>query len=374
MSLIERTTFKVKSDIKKGTRDFVITWNNVKMVKQHSIRACVKEILNVAKSTGAVQLNLVGQPGQGKSTFALTVGHLVHELADVPFVIKKWGRDELINIEEEIKKLPGMNYFFLFDDISWLEANATPTQIKKIVKTLSEVRHLQSGDYQIISCFNFHYTNAVYKPLRNTSYWFYFSIGSSEPENVLKIVGSRNAEKINNFRRVHTEAQSVQKIFTYYFGKKFRMPYSYRKPFAPCLFWNGSQLRDIVFPSREFIAPLCDVCQVGNAIQKDDVTEMEDFSKDLISKYSIGVIRQALRVKLLTSYGINCYGKNVVNTLKYINDYMKHKPFAPQLLADKFELNETKTTRHTKIPDEIEAIPTKDQTAYPVVLEPIKSD
>src|SRR3990167_3492257 len=116
---------KIGADKKpKGNSTFTTDWGNCKIVRQHSMRAAMKEILNISESTGAVQVNLCGMPGQGKTTFSLTAAHLLHQLAKVPFTVKRWGRNELLNIEEEIKKLPGMNYIFIFDDISWLQANA----------------------------------------------------------------------------------------------------------------------------------------------------------------------------------------------------------------------------------------------------------
>ncbi|MFI5416421.1 MAG: hypothetical protein ACHQW9_00010 [Nitrososphaerales archaeon] len=330
-------------------------------MRQHSIRAAMKEILNIAKSTGAVQINLCGMPGQGKTTFSLTAAHLLHQLADVPFTVKRWGREQLLNIEEEIKKLPGMNYIFIFDDISWLQANAPKQKIDQIIKTMTEIRHLQTGDFQVISFFNFHYSYAVPKPMRNAQFWFYFSIGSSEYDNVIKLVGQGNSRKVNNFRRVHGEAQGQHKKFDYYFGK-YTHTYDYRKPMAPCLFWNGNKLRDIVFPSREWIDPICDVCLIGNAIQKGDQEEFEDFAKDVRSKYGEDVIRTALRIRLLTSFGINTWNRNIVQVGRYIDDYMKHKPFGPEILAKGFNLEETKTTTHYKIPERIKSKQMEDNT------------
>lgn len=364
MSLTEKRRVKIdgKPQIEKG--NFTIVWQNCRMMKQHSIRAAMREILDMAKSTGAVQVNLVGLPGVGKTTFSLTAAHLLHQLADVPYAVKRWGREELLDIENKVKELPGMNYIFIFDDVSWLEANAPKNKIDQIIKTMTEIRHLQTGDFRVISFFNFHYSYAIRKAMRNSNYWFYFGVGSSEFENIIKLVGQNNINKVKNFRRICSEATGERKEFRYYAGD-YTQIYKYRAPMAPCLFFNGSKLRDIVFPSREWINPICDVCKIGNAVQKSDLEELEDFAKDLESKYGVDVIRQALRVKLLTGYGINTYGRNVVNTLKYIDEYMKHKPFAPELLAERWDLRETITKNKNKIPETIAAISTKSSLIDP---------
>lgn len=361
--------FKPESTNKKNEEGQLTTlWQNCRIVRQHSMRAAMREILDMAKSTGAVQVNLVGLPGMGKTTFSLSAAHLLHQLSDVPYVVKRWGRAELLDIENQIKKLVGANYIMIFDDISWLEANATKTQIDQIIKTMTEIRHLQEGDFRIISFFNFHYSYAIKKAMRNSTYWFYFSIGSSEFENVAKLVGKNNIERIKNFRRVVSEAQGDKKIFRYFIGKHTHH-YQYRAPMAPCLFWNGSRLRDIVFPSREWINPICDVCRVGSSMDKTSEEELEDFAQAVLKKYGSEVIRTALRIKLMMSWGINTWNPHVVQVGRFIDDYMKHKPLAPEALAKRFNLEETKTTTHYKIPPEIANTYTKSDLVAKEVID-----
>lgn len=355
MSTIIRRKFAAdESQNQKVGLPVTLPWKNARMIRTHSIKATVQEILNIAKSTGAVQVNICAIPGQGKSTLAKLIAHLTHTMADAPFTVKLWGRKELLNIEEEIKKLDPVNHVILYDDVSWLMADKdVPRQkVDQIIKTMTEIRHIKGVDVQIISILNFHYSYAIPKPLRNAQYWFYLSIGSSELDNVLKLVGTKYQRIVDEFRKVHSEAQNF-KVFHYRlgaYGKKFK--YDYRMPFAPAIFWNNDTLRHVVFPSREWLAPVCDVCMKGLGIMTKTDEGFDKFQDFITSKFGIGVIRQAFRV-LLLQRGINTYQPDVVQCMRLIVDYFQHRAFDPELIAARFGLHETNTKNQNSLPDEI---------------------
>lgn len=339
---------------KESAVPVTIEWKNARMVRTQSIKAATREILNIAKSTGAVQVNICAIPGQGKSTLAKLIAHLTHTMAESPFTVKLWGRKELLNIEEEIKKLDPVNHVILYDDVSWLTADKdVPKQkVDQIIKTMTEIRHIKGVDVQIISILNFHYSYAIPKPLRNAQYWFYLSIGSSELDNVLKLVGTKYTRTVEEFRKVHSEAQNF-KVFHYKLGTKGRrFKYDYRQPYAPAIFWNNDTLRHVVFPSREWLDPLCDVCSTGLGITPSTNEGLDSFAEYILTKFPIGIIRQALRVRLL-QLGINCYQPHVVQCMRLINEYFKYRQFEPEAVAAKFDLHETKTFNKKKLPPDL---------------------
>lgn len=347
---------KFVAEAKAGIKPVPVTivWNNARMIRTQSIKAATREILNVAKSTGAVQVNICAIPGQGKSTLAKLIAHLTHKMADSPFTVKLWGRAQLLNIEEEIKKLDPVNHVILYDDVSWLTADpSVPKQkVDQIIKTMTEIRHIKGVDVQIISILNFHYSYAIPKPLRNAQYWFYLSIGSSELENVLKLVGAKNLRKLEEFRKAHSQAQNLKKFY-YRLGTKGRnFEYLYRQPYAPALFWNNDSLRHVVFPSREWLEPVCDICAKGLGIPIADKEGLDKFETYILSKFGIGVVRQALRIRLL-QLGINCYQPDVVQCMRLINQYFAIKQFSPEEVAQRFDLHETITKNKKKLPDDL---------------------
>ena len=57
---------KTKSDI-----PITIEWNGQRMIRNHSIRAAVKDILTISESLDVVKINIIGNPGTGKTTLNL---------------------------------------------------------------------------------------------------------------------------------------------------------------------------------------------------------------------------------------------------------------------------------------------------------------
>lgn len=344
----------IKKDSGPAAMPVTLPWKNARMIRTHSIKAAVQEILNISKSTGAVQVNICAIPGQGKSTLAKLIAHLTHKMADSPFTVKLWGRQQLLNIEDEIKKLDPVNHVILYDDVSWLTADKdVPKQkVDAIIKTMTEIRHIKGVDVQIISILNFHYSYAIPKPLRNAQYWFYLSIGSSELDNVIKLVGTKYLKKVEEFRKVHSQAQNLKKFYYKLGTKGKQFEYLYRQPFAPALFWNNDSLRHVVFPSREWLAPVCDICSLGMGLPPKDLEGLDKFYNDIIHKFNISVARQALRVYML-QLGANCYQPDVVQCMRYISQYFQLKHFLPEEIARKFDLHITTTKNRKKLPQDL---------------------
>ena len=62
----EGSSSESKSDI-----PVTIEWNGQRMIRNHSIRAAVREILTISESLDVVKINIIGNPGTGKTTLNL---------------------------------------------------------------------------------------------------------------------------------------------------------------------------------------------------------------------------------------------------------------------------------------------------------------
>ena len=211
-----------------------VDWQNAKMVRIHSIRAVVREILNLSQALDVVKINIIGTPSTGKTTLAETLAHLGHKMSKIPYTVKTFTRDDLLNFEETLSKLQPTNHIIIFDDISFMSATAGKRQIDRIQKAFTEIRHLPGGqNVKIIAIFNFHYNMAVSKYMRQSDFFFYTSVGSSELENTQNIVGKQYTRKILDFRKINQQALTLGK-FTFNLGKKGqKFTYEWRKPFPP---------------------------------------------------------------------------------------------------------------------------------------------
>jgi len=344
-----QTPNKKKSDV-----PVTIEWQGERMIRNHSIRAAVKEIIKISESLDVVKINIIGNPGTGKTTLAMTLGHLIHKNSDVPFAVKVLNRENLLDFEEMLKTLEPTNYVLLFDDVSFLGASANKKQIEIVKKAFTEIRHLEGGqDVKIVAIFNFHYNFGFDKYLRQSEFSFWTSIGSSEMENMQKIVGMKYTPKLEQFQRLYQSALTKEK-FSFNLGKKDKwFSYQYRKPFAPLLFWNNMSLRFVVFPKREWIDKICSTCINSRHVPLKDGLNVGDFANDLSYKFGKQIARTAVRIKLFQN-GMNVYPKRVRQAMKYIEQYTdqnkENKTINLQELAEFFKFNSDPTRLDEKIP------------------------
>ena len=328
---------------KKSEVPLTVVWNNERMIRVHSIRAAVREMLAYNAALDLVRVNIIGTPSTGKSTLAAVIAHLAHKLADIPYTVKRFTRDDLLNFEEVLSKLQPTNHILIFDDISFLNATAGKRHLDKIQKTFTEIRHLPGGqDVKILAIMNFHYNMSVPKYLRQSDYFLYTSVGSSELENTLNIIGKKYTRKLIDFRKLVQQGVTTGKV-TFMMGRKGqKFEYAWRKPFAPILFWNQSSARTVVFPKREWIDNICPTC--SHASTTDEVIEMNinKFDEDLKGKFGVGILRQALKIKLF-NMGVSTYNKNVKRCMRYIDMYFEKEVCNPEQVADFYKLRDQRT-------------------------------
>jgi len=86
-----------------------IEWKGERMIRGHSLQSSVKEIVRMVQSLDVVKVNVIGNQGTGKTTFATTLSHLIHQISEkdfkVPFAVKHFTKTELLNFEETLKNL-----------------------------------------------------------------------------------------------------------------------------------------------------------------------------------------------------------------------------------------------------------------------------
>lgn len=348
----------VKATSEKSAPTFQ-EWKGVDTIRVHSIRATVKEILQVSDSLDAISIGIIGNPGTGKTTLMYTLAHLYHkmsmEIYKRPFTVKIFDKHNLLNFEETLKNLTPTNYVLGFDDVSFLGANATKKQIEIVKQATTEIRHLPGGqDVKIIKIMNYHYTLGVDKYLRQADARYFTSIGSSELENMEKIVGPRYAERLKEFQKIFNSAVTRKRFFYQVKNKKGYFAYDYRKPFAPALFYNSNTLRHIVFPSREWVDPICSTCAKALSDEHmESEVPIDEFIKTAYAKFGVGTFKAAVKIKLFTN-GINVYANKVVQAQRWLDKAFERKIINIEALATTLGFNMTRTRLNQKLGDLIE--------------------
>jgi len=335
---------------KRSEIPITLDWQNAKMVRIHSVIAACREILNMSRSLDVVKVNIIGTPSTGKTTLAETMAHICHDKADIPYTVRIFNRDDLLNFEQTLASLQPTNHILIFDDISFLSATAGKRQMDLIQKTFTEIRHLPGGqDVKIIAIFNFHYNMAVSKYLRQSDFFCYTSIGTSEMENTLDIIGKRYHHTILNFRKINQQALT-KGSYTFELGKKGqRLTYQWRKPFAPILFFNNDTCRFVVFPKREWINANCPTCAVARDGDLKVEMDVEKFNEEILHHFPESIVKAALKLNLFNK-GVNCFSPRVKQASRWIEAYMKKGGANPEQMALFYNLVDRKTKLRKPLP------------------------
>lgn len=325
----------------------IVKWKGVNMVRNHSFLATVQEIIDFSAEIDLVRIGLVGDPHSGKSTLAMTIAHCIHSRAKIPYAIRMFTKKHLLDFEATLKGLNPANYILVFDDVSFLEAAANNKQISKIESAISEIRHLPGGkDVKIIVIMNYHYTKALPPFMRQSEFRYFTTVGSSEKNNMAEIAGERYNGLISGFQKTRRQAV-VKKVFHVRISQKEFLPYKYRNPFIPVLFWNNDTLRLIVSPTRKWIDPICAICSVAEGETMDNTVPLEEMIRRAEVKFGKGNFKAAVKLDMFIN-GLTVHGKDVVRALKYISQAKKERLFSSEQLATHYELTVTKVRLRLK--------------------------
>lgn len=342
-------------DPNKPLRPTVIPWKNERIIRTQSVIEAVREMLRTIQTLDVVNVNLIGNPSTGKTTLALTLAHLIHKISPIPFAIRLLNKNDLLNFEKTLESLDPANYVLIFDDVSFLSATASKKQIDNVKQQLTEIRHLKGGqDVKIVNIKNSHYTLAQDKFIRQNDYSFFTSVGSSETDNMEKIIGSKYMGKVHEFRRIFKQATDTKK-FTYQLGRKGQFTYNYRNPFIPVLFWNNDSLRLIVSPPRQWIDPVCSICSnYGSKEKFESVIDIHKFKEIADDDLGETIAKRAVR-NILKVNGINAENKNVASAERYFSKAMVKENLSLDDLANAYGLTPVNTKLRKNVDAALEA-------------------
>lgn len=344
------------SMVKKDNKPVLTKWKGVDMVRIHSIQAVARQIMNATKSIDVVKIGIIGEPSSGKTVLAETLTHLFHKISEEEgrekYAARSFRRDDFMNIDKTFASLAPTNYIMRFQDLSFLASGASKKEIEQVKKTITEIRHLKNQkDVKVILIYDYHYTLGLDKYLRQAHYRFFTTMGSSEYENMEKIVGSKYKPRLDQFKKMQAEILNHQKAS--FLIKKKWFTYSYKNPFVPCLFWDESKLRYAVFPLRTWIDPICSICANSDDPDLNSEVSLPKVKDNLIEAYGEKTIKAALKLKLFIN-GLNTYSRNIANASKFIDKMLETRPINLEDLAVAFDLTVTKTRLKKKVEDIIE--------------------
>ena len=320
----------------------IIKWKGVQMARNHSFMATIHEIVNFSAELDVCRVGLVGDMHSGKSTLSQAIAHAIHTTAKIPYAIKVLYKPDLLDFKGTLAKLEPVNQILIFDDVSFMGAEANRKQIESVKSAISTIRHLDGGkDVKIIVLMNYHYSLGLDKYLRTADFKYITTVGSSENENMEKMFGTKYHKKITDFKKYRqkavTQHRCVMRI-----TKTQQIKYEYRKPFIPVLFWNEQSLRFIVSPTRQFMSPICSKCTEGEGMLTSSQVSIEKFVEESEHKFGSSTFLAATKLTLFTE-GKNVYSKSVVAAYKYLNRCRESKMISLEQMAEHYKLSITNT-------------------------------
>jgi hypothetical protein len=336
----------------QGKKPTIISWGKqkdgvtpAKLVRNHSIRACVHEILQTSSRLGMTRLNIIGASGTGKTSLAETIAHLCHSMSmeetGIPYSVKFMQKEDLVDFTTTIKNLGSSNYVICFDDLSWMTGSGdiTKKQIEKLKSEITTIRHIDSNsDRRIIMIFNTHAQKVMDKFLRIANFTFYSSCSNEEVTYLLEMLGKKYHRKIDLFRRLRIQATS-QGRFSFPLGKHNSFTYKAFDPFLPYLFSNNDFVRHVISPLRSWIQPECQTC---DKVVESTKLNIEEFYNDYSKKFGVNNAKRAVELKLIQQ-GVITLPKRVMQAQKYIEQFLSIKKINLEELAEKFGLEERTT-------------------------------
>lgn len=353
MTLKQKVKTIKPANLKEKNLPKMIKWKGVSMVRNHSFMATVKEIVRFSEEIDVCRVGLVGDMHSGKSTLSQSIAHAIHKVATIPYVIKILYKEDLLNFQETLKGLEGVNYILIFDDVSFLGAQANKKQIEMVKQAVTTIRHIEGGkDVKIIVMMNYHYSFGLDKYLRTADFKYITTVSSSETENMEKMFGTKNKKKITEFKKFRQQAVTSEDnkgkgYWVMGVGKNQKIKYLYRDPFIPVLFWNEQSLRFIVSPTRQFIDPLCSQCSEGEGTKESEIN-VDQFYSEMQQKFGVGQAKAAVKLALALDGKIT-YPPGVVQGVRYINKCRMKKLITLEQLAMALNLDITKTKLRKKM-------------------------
>ena len=332
----------------------ILTWKDQTIVRNHSMIKTCEEILNMNQTTDVIKVNIIGPPNSGKTEQVRVIAHIIHKMAKIPYSFKLFGKKELLNFRETLKTLTPTNWILGFDDLSFLGADATRKQIEVIKQAETEIRHLEGGkDVKIIIIKVSHYTLALDKYLRQNNFTYFTNVGSSEYDNMERIVGSGNMSKVMYFKKLMVRATSQGKYG--YQLRKDRPPltHSYKNPFIPMLFWNEDTLRIIDSPNRKWLDVYCETCsRAEDNPSSNEIIDVDGFITEKNTSYGKSIWKLAVKNKFL-KIGVNMHHPGVVAAEKDLERCLATGNITLDQIASRLNLTPTRTKLRKPIGDAI---------------------
>ncbi len=286
----------------------------IPLLQHHSVAAMADAILQHNTNNGFTGVNFIGESGTGKSTVMNTLIHRIHQKKE--YAVHWFSDYDMTKLVEILDRLPKAPTILIFDDATDSFHDLKDSEIKKIAKKLTRVRH----DVQapVILFIAFHYSRALEKIFRNVSIKIMTSISDEEFVNYAQLFRSTEGYKLKQFERIYYN-QTFHSTFSFslsqWTGQK--LVYKTNDPFRCALVAGVGKLRFMLYPAES-----CNKCASDAHRTKTQTLTPQEMIELLQKTYSNSLIMQVLRQYLYSTKSIDMLPTNyrsLWNRLSYID-------------------------------------------------------
>jgi len=221
-----------------------IQFHGQPIAQWHNTRILIDEIIAENKIKQFTSILIIGTPGTGKTTLANYLAHGIH--SKKPYLVKHFGKKEVLNFENVLDSLPNEDLILIFDDISMVfKLKEGQAKKSEILSALTEARHpkFANSDRKVIIMANIHYMNSIEKMWRSQGGWkIYTDMSNEERLNFNAITKSQFNNKVKTFSKI-TRDMFLKGKFTLNITKKRTHEYTTDKPFRFFMCYDGNYPR-----------------------------------------------------------------------------------------------------------------------------------
>ena len=237
----------------------ITTWKRVKLVRDQAFLPVIASIAEFSRTHNLVKIGIIGYSASGKSTLAQAITHALHV-----YYMKKHGKKfsakcfyyPRVGDGYDLSILEPGSCIITMDDFNCIE-ESFKNKMMQFESAIRKMQHADSSMKVVFICTYF--DEEMDKYHRQEDFRFFIDRDNGELEQALESRGIGPEESIS-FTETHLTAIRTGKWrATLEDGTEFY--YKYKKPFVPCLFWNGQEPKRIVTPRRQFMEKKCDICK-----------------------------------------------------------------------------------------------------------------
>ena len=305
-----------------------VTWLGTQILRNHSFLAACKQVANHQRWNDVTTVGVQGREGSGKTTVSRLMAHVLHDELSKIAVEKNLDADvkakmakgytvhvltdkDLLDFSDTLRSLPANNRIMIFDDVSFLSGVvAKKKDIDAIKHDITTIRHIEGGvDVRTVLFFNFHYSRALDKYMRDTHFKVVTSMSPEELSVVERMLpGKAHRAVARRFQSTYsTFSQGREISYTtanQNKARRYTVKYRYGDPFRIALFSDNDRLRVMVYPARNKLIPDgCGICD-GLGAKSVDLNEVYEF---LLKENGRINLIAALRLSAMARWGLPVY-------------------------------------------------------------------